>query len=255
MTTVKTFHFGQKTTARPSSAPADVVYGADGQVIAAQVSVTERIDPAFHCYVWPSALVLAKYVWAKRAYFGSTAAVIELGAGTGLPGLLAAKLGAQVYLTDKALALPALQQTIVDNALCRQADASATRRGTAQPWPLGWGKFTSDGLLGLLAAAPPITWILGADVFYEPASFEAVLATVAYILRVHPQACFVTAYQERSATRSIQPLLERWGLAGRRVPSVTLDRDAGLDNHDDYDSSSMHSVDLYEIAAAKHPGP
>lgn len=50
--------------------------------------------------VWPGALSLCNYL-ATHPHMVSKRCVLELGAGTGLPGLLAAKLGAQeVLLTD-----------------------------------------------------------------------------------------------------------------------------------------------------------
>jgi predicted nicotinamide N-methyase len=51
-------------------------------------------------YTWPCAPVLAQYVWHHRDVVkGRT--VIELGAGTALPGIVAAKCGARVTLSDK----------------------------------------------------------------------------------------------------------------------------------------------------------
>lgn len=74
-------------------------------------------------FVWPSSVILAEYVWQQKSRF-SGANVVEvrrsllqsvacflsfisisfslkqLGAGTSLPGLVAAKVGADVTLTD-----------------------------------------------------------------------------------------------------------------------------------------------------------
>ena len=49
--------------------------------------------------MWPCARVLASYVFSQRSFL-SGVRVLEIGAGTGLPGLLAAKLGADVTLAD-----------------------------------------------------------------------------------------------------------------------------------------------------------
>ncbi|KAI5649793.1 hypothetical protein M9H77_35798 [Catharanthus roseus] len=43
--------------------------------------------------------ILAEYVWQQKSRF-SGANMVELGAGTSLPGLVAAKLGANVTLID-----------------------------------------------------------------------------------------------------------------------------------------------------------
>jgi methyltransferase-like protein 23 len=50
-------------------------------------------------YTWPCAPVLAWYLWTHRGELGNKH-VLELGAGTSLPGVVAAKCGAQVTLSD-----------------------------------------------------------------------------------------------------------------------------------------------------------
>lgn len=59
------------------------------------------------CVVWDAAIVLAKYLETKHFYDSSKGVnawagrrVLELGAGTGAVGLMAATLGAQVTVTD-----------------------------------------------------------------------------------------------------------------------------------------------------------
>lgn len=49
--------------------------------------------------------VLARYLVTTKAAALANATVIELGSGTGLVGLLAAHLGARVWLTDQAFVL------------------------------------------------------------------------------------------------------------------------------------------------------
>lgn len=55
--------------------------------------------------------------------------VIELGSGPGLAGLLAAKCGAQVVITDKAVVLPLIEENIRLNGLSVTPTASCS--GTA----------------------------------------------------------------------------------------------------------------------------
>lgn len=50
-------------------------------------------------YTWPCAPVLAWYLWSQRVGLVGKH-VIELGAGTSLPGVVAAKCGANVTLSD-----------------------------------------------------------------------------------------------------------------------------------------------------------
>ena len=59
---------------------------------------------SFGLFLWPSARVLARYLWSRRSELLAGKTVLELGAGTGLPGLVAALPGSQattVILTDR----------------------------------------------------------------------------------------------------------------------------------------------------------
>ena len=49
--------------------------------------------------LWPSASLLAKYLWQHQLQFSSRK-VLELGAGVGLPSIVAARLGCKVIATD-----------------------------------------------------------------------------------------------------------------------------------------------------------
>lgn len=50
-------------------------------------------------YTWPCAPVLAWYLWSHKSEITGKH-VLELGAGTSLPGVVAAKCGARVTLSD-----------------------------------------------------------------------------------------------------------------------------------------------------------
>ncbi|KAG7034070.1 Methyltransferase-like protein 23, partial [Cucurbita argyrosperma subsp. argyrosperma] len=52
-------------------------------------------------YAWFCSIILAEYVWQQKTRF-SGANLVELGAGTSLPGLVAAKLDSNVTFTDDA---------------------------------------------------------------------------------------------------------------------------------------------------------
>ncbi|KAJ1277582.1 hypothetical protein BS78_04G015000 [Paspalum vaginatum] len=66
-----------------------------------RVDIVENIQEDYGMFVWPCSIILAEYVWQQRSRF-SGSRVVELGAGTSLPGLVAAKVGAHVTLTDIA---------------------------------------------------------------------------------------------------------------------------------------------------------
>ncbi|EDV23494.1 uncharacterized protein TRIADDRAFT_58173 [Trichoplax adhaerens] len=70
------------------------------------------------CVVWDAALVLAKYLelgHEKGSEDINGKKVIELGAGTGIVGLCAAIIGANVVITDLPQFLPLMQLNIDNN--------------------------------------------------------------------------------------------------------------------------------------------
>ena len=79
------------------------------------------MDESFGLYLWPSASLLAKVVWANRVQMRG-ASVLELGAGVGLPGMVAAAAGADVVLSDRSSL-----QTVLRNceATCEHNDLRA----------------------------------------------------------------------------------------------------------------------------------
>ncbi|XP_044186261.1 methyltransferase-like protein 23 isoform X2 [Thunnus albacares] len=149
-------------------------------------------------YVWPCAVVLAQYLWTQREELRDRT-VLELGAGVSLPGVVAARCGAKLILSDDAKKPLCLEN-------CRR---SCEANGVTDVLVVGltWGEVSPD-----LVLLPKLDIILGSDVFYEPGEFEDVLVTVAFLLRKNPTAQFWTTYQERSADWSIEALLHRWKL-------------------------------------------
>jgi predicted nicotinamide N-methyase len=96
--------------------------------------------------LWPAAIALAHEVLAHATAF-SGVRVLELGAGTGLPGMVAASLGARVVQTDRdPLAL----------ALCRRNGARNDLQ-TIDHRLTDWADWADD---------ERYDWILGADVLY-----------------------------------------------------------------------------------------
>jgi predicted nicotinamide N-methyase len=128
--------------------------------------------------------------------------VIELGAGTALPGMVAAAVGAAtVTLSDHAQFDTVLTR-------CRDACAANGLERVCDVIGLSWGTFPPE----LLASQRQYDWVLGADVLYDPVSFEDLLVTVVFLLeKSSAGAMFVTAYQGRSADRSLDYLLAKWG--------------------------------------------
>uniref|UniRef100_A0A8C2WJ36 Methyltransferase 23, arginine n=1 Tax=Cyclopterus lumpus TaxID=8103 RepID=A0A8C2WJ36_CYCLU len=118
------------------------------------VSIPEVLDPHYGMYVWPCAVVLAQYLWTRRETLRGKK-VLELGAGVSLPGVVAARCGAQVTLSDGAktpLCLDNCRRSCEANGLLDVGVLSLT-----------WGEVSPELLL-----LPELDIILGSDVFYEP---------------------------------------------------------------------------------------
>ncbi|KAH1163427.1 hypothetical protein AAZX31_01G150700 [Glycine max] len=161
-------------------------FGDDSETPSFSISIIENMKEDYGLFVWPCSVVLAEYIWQHKHRF-SGATVVELGAGTSLPGLVAAKLGARVTLTDDSTRLE-----VLDNM----------RRVLG----LTWGVWDSS----IFSLQPTI--ILGADVLYDSKAFDNLFATVTFLLRNSPGSTFITSYHNRSGHHLIEFLMGKWGL-------------------------------------------
>ncbi|XP_021901789.1 methyltransferase-like protein 23 isoform X2 [Carica papaya] len=147
-------------------------------------------------FVWPCSIILAEYVWQQRSRF-SGATVVELGAGTSLPGLVAAKVGADVTLTDQSDKLQVLEnmkrECILNRLDCKVVGMT-------------WGVWDES----IFSLCP--NFILGADVLYDASAFDDLFATVTYLLQNSPGSFFITTYHSRSGHHLIEFLMVKWGL-------------------------------------------
>lgn len=156
--------------------------------------------------LWPAAIALAHEV-ATRAFAGKR--VLELGAGTGLPGIVAASLGAQVVQTDR-------QQLALH--VCRE---NAERNGVAQVEHrlADWTEWADTARYDV---------ILGSDILYaEPlhpallAIFEANLAPGGVVLLADPFRDTSVRFLERLEANGWHVSMDRWTV-GRPVGVFTL---------------------------------
>ncbi|XP_058777770.1 uncharacterized protein LOC131652020 isoform X2 [Vicia villosa] len=146
------------------------------------ISIVENMREDYGLYVWPCAVILGEYVWQQKERF-SGANVVELGAGTCLPGLVAAKVGANVTLTDDSSRLEVLDNM---RRVCNLNKLECNVLG------LTWGVWDSS----IFDLRPTI--ILGADVLYDSNAFDDLFATVTFLLRNSPESTFITSYHNRS---------------------------------------------------------
>ncbi|XP_065029977.1 uncharacterized protein LOC135582267 [Musa acuminata AAA Group] len=127
--------------------------------------------------MWDSGIVLGKFL--EHAVDSRTLSlhgkrVVELGAGCGLVGCIAALLGADVMLTDLPDRLKLLKKNVDLNV------EGWNKRGSARVSELTWG---DDIDTELLDPMPDI--VLGSDVVYSEAAVEDLLSTLKQICGCH----------------------------------------------------------------------
>jgi predicted nicotinamide N-methyase len=117
---------------------------------AAAVELEEDRSAGHGGVLWDSSLALAAYLVEERSTPPSPCSILELGAGCGLPGLVAAALygpASSVVLTDKATLVP---------LLARNAEANPGGARTVAA-PFEFGQSVKRRLLPLLRRSPSST--------------------------------------------------------------------------------------------------
>ncbi|CAL1597875.1 unnamed protein product [Knipowitschia caucasica] len=117
--------------------------------------------------VWDAAVVLSMYLELGSVELKGKS-VLELGAGTGLVGIVAALLGANVTITDREPALDSLSTNVKTNL-------PADMLGSASVSELTWGEDLQRYPAG------GFHLILGADIVYLENTFAALLETLKYL--------------------------------------------------------------------------
>ncbi|XP_044159968.1 protein N-lysine methyltransferase METTL21A [Bufo gargarizans] len=119
--------------------------------------------------VWDAAVVLCMYLEAGGVHLQGRS-VVELGAGTGLVGIVAALLGANVTVTDRELAVEFLKSNVQDN-LPKELEHKMSVK------PLNWGTG--------LERFSHFDVILGADLIYLEETFQDLLKTIIHLSTEH----------------------------------------------------------------------
>merc|ERR1711973_517173 len=119
--------------------------------------------------VWDAALALSKFLdtpYFRKNFPLPNKLVVELGAGTGLVGLIGAKLGATVYATDLEELVPLIQKNIDENS-------GSGMKGSMRAVALKWGE---SGKQLMLDKMPDI--VLIADCVYYDESLHPLIETL-----------------------------------------------------------------------------
>lgn len=144
--------------------------------------------------------------------------ILEIGSGTSLPGLLAAKIRANVTLSDSALLPKSLAHI---DRICNLNKLKPGKDIQVIGLTWGWLKTAaieykiiyfsiSTGMLGndFYDLGNDLDLIIGSDCLYDTSVFEEVMSSVAFLLEHNPKATFICSYQSRSSDWSIENLLK-----------------------------------------------
>jgi len=199
-----------------------------------EVIIPEIVDPQYGMFTWPSAPVLAQYLFHHQ-HIIRRKTVLELGSGTSLAGVVAAKLGGCVTLSDAKQYTNCLQN-------CRKS-CIANGLNDVNIIPLTWGKVTPE-----LIQLKNIDFIIASDCFYDKTDFEDILFTVAFILKENPHAVFLTTYQVRDCNLSIEELLYKWQLKCIEIPLAEFNADNANNLICGDNMSAKHLIQMFQIS-------
>uniref|UniRef100_A0A803V8N3 Valosin containing protein lysine methyltransferase n=1 Tax=Ficedula albicollis TaxID=59894 RepID=A0A803V8N3_FICAL len=184
------------------------------------------------CVVWDAALVLAKFL-ETGAFPFARRRVLELGAGTGAVGIMAATLGANVTVTD----LEELQELLLINI----ENNKHLVTGSVRAKVLKWGEDVTE-------FQPPPDYILMADCIYYEESLEPLLKTLKDL--TGPDTRVLCCYEQRTMGKN--PEIERKYFELLQK-DFELER-IPLDRHDEeYRSADIHIVSIHRNNKNKMP--
>ncbi|XP_077234219.1 uncharacterized protein LOC143876404 [Tasmannia lanceolata] len=163
--------------------------------------------------LWDCAITLAHYLPINaRSHPLSGKTVIELGAGTGLPGLVSGTLGAaRVTLTDRPHLLPGLRRNVEANA--------ETLSSEIKVLPLEWGDDEESTLSAF--GDRPFDVVLMSDLLYDVSAVPDLCRSLKGLSDSHTE--ILLAYELRFGTTECFKVLRENGFGWVKVGREELD--------------------------------
>eukprot|EP00026_Physarum_polycephalum_P014095 Phypoly_transcript_14569.p1 GENE.Phypoly_transcript_14569~~Phypoly_transcript_14569.p1 ORF type:complete len:200 (+),score=23.42 Phypoly_transcript_14569:359-958(+) len=135
--------------------------------LATSITIHQSEEP--DSTLWDASVVLSRYLCTLDQNLLSKKRVVELGAGCGLVGVIAAKQGADVIITDMQEYIPLINQNINANL-----QLVGQNGGSAIAATLDWGNLDKIQT----KFSPPVDYILGSDIVYALQGFEDLVKTL-----------------------------------------------------------------------------
>lgn len=162
--------------------------------------------------------------------------ILEIGSGTSLPGILAAKLGSNVILSDNAFlskSLGHIKRICAYNKLKVGTDIFI--KG------ITWGMMLNS----INELGNDLDLIIGSDCLYDMSIFEDVISTIAILLEQNLKAVAIISYQLRSSDWTIENLLKKYHLQCRNIDLDSISKDCGIDVKDLMEGHSIYLLEIY----------
>eukprot|EP00929_Paragymnodinium_shiwhaense_P113257 TRINITY_DN81515_c0_g1_i1.p1 TRINITY_DN81515_c0_g1~~TRINITY_DN81515_c0_g1_i1.p1 ORF type:complete len:478 (-),score=133.93 TRINITY_DN81515_c0_g1_i1:43-1476(-) len=207
-----------------------------------QMRVNERdsntTDDATGLLVWPAARAFSAHL-CKHPEIVRDKRVVELGAGTGLAGLVAAALGAkEVVMTDLTATLPLLRRNVERNA-------AAAIRTPMSALELRWGASSGPG-----AELADFDVVLACEIVYQhdAETYEALVASIKKLLR--PGGVVLVTYEFRSGLVEDLQFFDRMDLDFESVTESLNPYGYGIPKDADEDGDSWRMLYSYRAKPA-----
>ncbi|XP_078676462.1 protein N-lysine methyltransferase METTL21A-like [Branchiostoma floridae x Branchiostoma belcheri] len=146
---------------------------AGREVVIWERDVGENSEEAIGKRIWPGGEAFAEYLESGEIFLEDKK-VIELGAGTGLVGIVASLLGADVTITDLPDILPCTAENVTSNTMDGQR---CICKYQPKVRPLTWGK----NLAAFPAHGVHYDYVIGIEVVYIEEVFEDLIKTIKYL--------------------------------------------------------------------------